>query len=91
MIKAGQIYVVRELLVTRAGATYIKGDELHVIEPTGQDPHREWEKITKHMGLDPKYAINWMVKCKFWQPPDPRSIWATLPGCIVRGLVYLKI
>lgn len=70
----GQTYLVRKQLVTRAGFSYFKGDELTLVAKTNESP----DGCTSSLG-------NWLVKC-----PHQESVWSEIDGMIADGTLELK-
>lgn len=72
--EAGKIFEVVRPFNTIAGVSYQAGDTLELIEPTGQNP----------FGVK-TYLPAWVVKCKFYSPPDKRTIWTSIWYMAERG------
>jgi hypothetical protein len=54
-------------MVTEADKRYNIGDRLVLLEPTGQAPHGAISNL-----------CNWKVKCRYFEPPVPQSIWSNI-------------
>ena len=74
---AGSVYEVARSFTTRSGKTYEAGMQLELFEETVQAPFGYESRIS-----------NWIVKCPFFSPPDPESIWSSIWMLIEQG--YLK-
>ncbi len=77
--KPGSILLVVQPFHTLAGVSYEKGDRLELIEPTGQAP----------FGFESNLG-NWIVKCRYFTPPDPHSIWSGIWLMLEAGLVVIE-
>lgn len=82
--KSGDVYDVIKRFATKGTnesdlSPYEVGDTLELLEPTGQNP------FTYNTPKD-----FWKVKCKHFQPPDNRSVWACIPEFISQGYIKLK-
>jgi hypothetical protein len=71
-VKAGDVYEFTRDVWARSGHIFEEGDQLKVIESTGQTP---WGEI----GPD---GCNWKVDAG-----NGYTVWATLEQCISRGLL----
>ena len=65
--KPGDIYEFIVPVEAGSGKEYEMGDRLELIKPTGLKPHDRESKI-----------CNWVVKCKYFSPPAPESVWASI-------------
>jgi len=61
-------------MFTAAEKIYVPGDTLVLLEPTGQAPFNSRSSL-----------CNWVVKCKYYEPPSPRSIWSNIWMMIEEG------
>lgn len=76
---SGKTFEVVTPFYTAAGKSYEIGDILELIEPTGQNPYG-W---TTHLPA-------WVVKCKYFSPPDQKSIWTSIWFMAERGMIKEK-
>jgi hypothetical protein len=81
--QAGDVYVFTHEAVTEASRLecnfYHKGDTLTLLEPTGLAP---WDVIS-HEGH------NWLVKCKYYAPPQSKAVWSAIVWGIDEGWLEL--
>lgn len=73
----GSVYEVVRPFTMRSGKTYEIGMQLELCEETDQAPFGYESRIS-----------NWVVKCPFFSPPAPQSIWSSIWVLIEQG--YLK-
>lgn len=73
----GSVYEVVRLFYTRSGLFYMPGMHLELLEETSEKPFGAESRIS-----------NWIVKCPFFAPPAPESIWSSIWMLIEEG--YLK-
>jgi hypothetical protein len=74
--QSGDVYEVIRAFSTLAGVSYDLGDHMELIEPTGQSPYGHQSKI-----------CNWVVKCKYWTPPQPQTVWSMIWYLIDQGFI----
>jgi len=74
--KPGDVFVLTKRVVTDAGKEYHPGDEFTLIELTDDNPFGYLSPLG-----------NWRVKCKFFEPPDDRSIWSSIWFMLDRELL----
>jgi hypothetical protein len=79
MFEAGD--VLEFILSVRCGSgkVYYPGETLTLLEKTGLDPFGQ--------GASLKTEHNWLVKCRYFSPPDQESVWATIYQMFERGLI----
>jgi hypothetical protein len=70
----GSIYEVVEPFTMRSGKAYEVGMRLELYEETDQKPFGYESRIS-----------NWIVKCPYFSPPDPRSVWSSIWMLIEQG------
>lgn len=73
----GSVYEVVRPFATRAGKSYEPGMQLELYEETADKP----------FGFESRIS-NWIVRCPFFAPPDPQSIWSSIWVLIEEG--YIK-
>jgi hypothetical protein len=73
----GSLYEVVRPFTMRSGKSYELGMQLELYEETDQKP----------FGFESRIS-NWIVKCPFFSPPDPQSIWSSIWALIEQG--YIK-
>lgn len=76
-LECGQTYVFTNSFFLPNGFVINKGDELLLIEPTGQNPHGYFDHITGH---------NWTCK-----GPNGVTVWSTVPWGVSMGYLNLKV
>lgn len=72
----GDIYEFTVETRTAAGKVYNVGDRLELFEETGQAPFGYLSRIS-----------NWYVKCKYFMPPQPESVWSSIWNMIEFDLI----
>ena len=73
----GSIYEVAIPFTTMAGKSYEVGMQLELFEETDAHSFGHRSRIS-----------NWIVKCPYFSPPAPESIWSSIWIMIEKG--YLK-
>lgn len=73
----GSIYEVARPFEMLSGKRYEVGMQLELYEETADAPFGHASRIS-----------NWVVKCPYFSPPDPQSVWSSIWALIENG--YLK-
>ena len=77
--EAGDVFEFMMSVRCGSGKVYLPGETLTLLEKTGLDPFEQ--------GAQLKTEHNWLVKCKYYSPPDQESVWATIEHMFERGLI----
>lgn len=73
----GSIYAVAKEFTMLSGKTYEIGMRLELYDETNEAPFGHKSRIS-----------NWSVRCPYFSPPDPQSVWSSIWALIENG--YLK-
>ncbi len=70
----GARYVVAQAFAAMSGKIYEVGMVFELVEETTENPFGFQSKIS-----------NWFVKCPYFTPPEPESVWSSIWIMIERG------
>ena len=73
----GSVYEVVRPFEMLSGKQYEVGMQLELYDETNEKPFGHESRIS-----------NWVVKCPYFSPPDPQSVWSSIWALIENG--YLK-
>jgi len=77
--RAGDVYVVLKPFSTLAGTAanprdYVLGGTLTLVGITDDAPFKSKSRIS-----------NWLVRCKYYEPPAPEAVWSGIWSMIEAG------